>query len=98
MLNAVSASKLLTQAKSSALSEKLAELLGKPQGNELKNTVTVTSNKSDNERIYYTIDAITTGKNTQVIKEYIKNQLKKDRENMQLSIDYPEDSFTGSGR
>ena len=59
MLNAVSASKLLTQAKSSALSEKLAELLGKPQGNELKNTVTVTSNKSDNERIYYTIDAVT---------------------------------------
>ena len=96
LLNAVSASKLLTQAKSSALSEKLAELLGKPQGNELKNTVTVTSNKSDNERIYYTIDAITTGKNTQVIKEYIKNQLKKDKENMQLSIDYPEDPFTGS--
>ena len=27
----------------------------------------------------------TTGKNTQVIKEYIKNQLKKDKENMQLS-------------
>ena len=40
----------------------------------------------------------TTGKNTQVIKEYIRNQLKKDRENMQLSIDYPEDPFTGSGR
>ena len=38
----------------------------------------------------------TTGKNTQVIKEYIRNQLKKDRENMQLSIDYPEDPFTGS--
>lgn len=37
-----------------------------------------------------------TGKNTQVIKEYIKNQLKKDKENMQLSIDYPEDPFTGS--
>ena len=38
----------------------------------------------------------TKGKNTQVIKEYIRNQLKKDRENMQLSIDYPEDPFTGS--
>ena len=38
----------------------------------------------------------TTGKNTQVIKEYIQNQLKKDKENMQLSIDYPEDPFTGS--
>lgn len=59
LLNAVSASKLLTQAKSSALSEKLAELLGKPQGEELKNIVTVTSNKNDNERIYYTIDAVT---------------------------------------
>lgn len=59
LLNAVSASKLLTQAKSSALSEKLAELLGKPQGEELKNTIAVTSNKSDNERIYYTIDAVT---------------------------------------
>ena len=59
LLNVVSASKLLTQAKSSALSEKLAELLGKPQGEELKNTLTVTSNKSDNERIYYTIDAVT---------------------------------------
>ena len=33
----------------------------------------------------------TTGKNTQVIKEYIQNQLKKDKENMQLAIDYPED-------
>lgn len=38
----------------------------------------------------------TTGKNTQVIKEYIKNQLKQDKEAMQLSIDYPEDPFTGS--
>lgn len=39
----------------------------------------------------------TTGKNTQVIKEYIKNQLKADKETMQLSIDYPEDPF-GTGR
>ena len=38
----------------------------------------------------------TTGKNTQVIKEYIKNQMKKDQENMQLAIDYPEDPFKGS--
>ena len=38
----------------------------------------------------------TTGKNTQVIKEYIQNQLKKDKENMQLAIDYPEDPFKGS--
>jgi len=33
---------------------------------------------------------------TQVIKEYIQNQLKKDKENMQLAIDYPEDPFKGS--
>ncbi len=39
----------------------------------------------------------TTGKNTQVIKEYIKNQLKADKEAMQLSIDYPDDPF-GTGR
>ena len=38
----------------------------------------------------------TTGKNTETIKEYIKKQLKDDKENMQLSIDYPEDPFTGS--
>lgn len=38
----------------------------------------------------------TTGKNTQVIKEYIQNQLKTDKENMQLSIDYDENPFTGS--
>ena len=38
----------------------------------------------------------TTGKNTQVIKEYIKNQMKKDQENMQLAIDCPEDPFKGS--
>ena len=38
----------------------------------------------------------TTGKNTQVIREYIQNQLKRDKENMQLSIDYAEDPFKGS--
>ena len=38
----------------------------------------------------------TTGKNTEVIKKYIANQLKRDKEAMQLSIDYPDDPFTGS--
>ena len=38
----------------------------------------------------------TTGKDTETIKKYIQKQLKQDRENMQLSIDYPEDPFTGS--
>ena len=38
----------------------------------------------------------TVGKNEKKIKEYIQNQLKKDKENMQLAIDYPEDPFKGS--
>ena len=38
----------------------------------------------------------TTGKNTEEIKKYIQKQLQEDKENMQLSIDYPEDPFTGS--
>ena len=38
----------------------------------------------------------TTGKNTEVIKKYIQNQLREDKEAMQLSIDYPEDPFKGS--
>ena len=38
----------------------------------------------------------TTGKNTEIIKKYIANQLKRDKEAMQLSIDYPDDPFTGS--
>ncbi len=42
----------------------------------------------------YYVDA--TGKNTRVIKEYMQNQLKQDKENMQLAIDYPENPFKGS--
>ena len=38
----------------------------------------------------------TTGKNTEVIKRYIANQLKEDRLNDQLSIYDPVDPFTGS--
>ena len=38
----------------------------------------------------------TTGKYTIVIKRYIKNQLKVDRESDQLSIYDPRDPFTGS--
>ena len=37
----------------------------------------------------------TTGKNTEVIKKYIANQLKQDKEAMQLSIDFLDDPFTG---
>ena len=59
LLNAVSTSKLLTQTKSKVLSDKLAELLGKPQGEELKSTVGAVSAKNRNEHVYYAIDAIT---------------------------------------
>ena len=59
LLNAVSTSKLLTQTKSKVLSDKLADLLGKPQGEELKGTVGAVSAKNRNEHVYYAIDAIT---------------------------------------
>ena len=38
----------------------------------------------------------TVGKNTKAIKEYISDQLKKDREIDQLSLYDPRDPFTGS--
>ena len=38
----------------------------------------------------------TAGKNTKAIKEYIKNQLKQDRESDQLSLFDPRDPFKGS--
>ena len=38
----------------------------------------------------------TTGKDTETIKKYIQNQLKQDKESKQLSIEYPEDPFTGN--
>ena len=42
----------------------------------------------------YYVDTV--GKNTKVIKEYIVNQLKKDKEADQLSLFDPRDIFTGS--
>ena len=38
----------------------------------------------------------TAGKNTKMIKEYIKNQLKQDKESEQLSFYDPKDPFKGS--
>ena len=38
----------------------------------------------------------TVGKDTKMIKEYISNQLKRDKESDQLSIFDPRDPFTGS--
>ena len=37
----------------------------------------------------------TVGKNTERIKEYIKNQLKEDAEQMQLAIEFPDDPLNG---
>ena len=42
----------------------------------------------------YYVDTV--GKNTQAIAEYVKNQLKVDKENDQLSIFDPNDPLTGS--
>ena len=41
----------------------------------------------------YYVDTV--GKNTKKIAEYIKNQLKEDENETQLSIDFAEDPFTG---
>lgn len=38
----------------------------------------------------------TVGKNTKMIKEYISNQLKRDKESDQLSIFDPREPFAGS--
>ena len=42
----------------------------------------------------YYVDTV--GKNTKAIKEYIKNQIKRDRESDQISLYDPRDPFTGS--
>ena len=42
----------------------------------------------------YYVDTV--GKNTQAIAEYVKNQLKVDKESDQLSIFAPNDPLTGS--
>ena len=42
----------------------------------------------------YYVDTV--GKNTNKIKEYIRNQLKEDEEMIQMTIDFKEDPFKGS--
>lgn len=60
LLHAVGAAKFLTEKKASVLAEKVAELLGEAQADSLKELLTVKSNELGNERVYYSIDAITT--------------------------------------
>lgn len=59
LLNAVGAAKFLTDKKRSVLTDKVAELLGISQAEQVKELLTVDNCKRSNERIYYTIDAIT---------------------------------------
>ena len=60
LLHAVGAAKFLTEKKALVLTEKVAELLGEAQADSLKELLTVKSNELGNERVYYSIDAITT--------------------------------------
>ena len=60
LLHAVGAAKFLTEKKASVLTEKVAELLGEAQADSLKDLLTIKSNELGNERVYYSIDAITT--------------------------------------
>lgn len=60
LLYAVGAAKFLTEKKASVLTEKVAELLGEAQADSLKELLTIKSNELGNERVYYSIDAITT--------------------------------------
>ena len=59
LLHAVGAAKFLTEKKASVLTEKVAELLGEAQADSLKELLSVKSNEHGNERVYYSIDAIT---------------------------------------
>lgn len=59
LLNAVGAAKFLTEKKTVELTKKIAELLGVTQAEKLTGFLAVNSGKHSNERIYYSIDAIT---------------------------------------
>lgn len=60
LLQAIGAAKFLTEKKTSVLTLKIAELLGKVQGAEMTGIVTNSGAKSGNEHIYYSIDTVTT--------------------------------------
>lgn len=59
LLNAVGSAKSLSNKKTVMLMQKLYELLGTTEADQLHTIISV-ANKHNNERIYYTIDAITT--------------------------------------
>lgn len=64
LADAVESSKFISKKKSSELTEKLARLAGKHQAEELKRNIDVEGRvKTDNEQIYYIVDAINTAIN-----------------------------------
>ena len=60
------------------------------------NTKAFQTAKKAAERMDAAREEMETGKNTAIIKAYINNQLKRDKEADQLSIFDPRDPFTGS--
>ena len=59
LADAVESSKFITKKKSGELTEKLSRLAGKHQAEELKRNIDVEGRiKTENEQIYYIIDAI----------------------------------------
>lgn len=59
MLNAIGAAKFLTDKKTSLLTEKVAELIGTTQAEQIKGILPIENNKNGNDYVYYNIDAIT---------------------------------------
>lgn len=53
------AANFLTERKTTALAQKVSELLGIPQGEQIKEFLPVGGTKCGNEQIYYSIDALT---------------------------------------
>lgn len=88
LLHAVGAAKFLTEKKASALSKKIAELLNPQQAEELRIGVPDCSGKSNNEKILYSIDVITSAllKKKQISFLYFdtdvngKKQYRRDKE------------------
>lgn len=60
LLSAIGATNFLSNKKTISLMEKLFDLLGTTETEQLQAVVTISKNKRNNEKIYYYIDAITT--------------------------------------
>ena len=88
LLHAIGAAKFLTEKKASALLEKIAELLNSQQAEKFKDSVPNCLGKSNNERIFYNIDVITSAllRKKQISFLYFdvdvndKKQYRKDKE------------------